>query len=237
MPEQPHDIDPQRRAAEHRQPHRKAMYVVTTLIDALVGLPPWLVLILVFAIPAAEAGLLIGVFVPGETAVLLGGVVAHGGGLPLWTVIVAAALGAVAGDQVGFLLGTSLRQPARGPPPRPGVPLRRSRTRIGPHPAARGDGSSARAVGGRPARAGPGAAGTSGMTRVRFTVANVLGGTLWATAIAGRRLPGRRVLPHPRTQPGHRRRHPRGRHHRLGRRMVGPCPAPRFAGTHRPLAR
>jgi hypothetical protein len=131
------------------------MYVVTTLIDALVGLPPWLVLILVFAIPAAEAGLLIGVFVPGETAVLLGGVVAHGGGLPLWTVIVAAALGAVAGDQVGFLLGTSLRQPARGPPPRPGVPLRRSRTRIGPHPAARGDGSSARAVGGRPARAGP----------------------------------------------------------------------------------
>ena len=30
----------------------------------------------------------------------------------------------------------------------------------------------------------PGAAGISGMTQTRFTVANVLGGTLWATAIA-----------------------------------------------------
>jgi membrane-associated protein len=78
---------------------------VTTIVEALVGLPPWLVLLLVFALPAAEAGLLIGVFIPGETTVLLGGVVAHGGGLPLWAVIVAAAAGAATGDQVGFLLG------------------------------------------------------------------------------------------------------------------------------------
>jgi membrane-associated protein len=60
----------------------------------LVGLPAWLVLLLVFALPAAEAGLLVGVFIPGETAVLVGGVVAHGGSLSLWEVMVAAALGA-----------------------------------------------------------------------------------------------------------------------------------------------
>ena len=60
------------------------------LMDAIVGLPPWLVLALVFGLPALEASLLVGLAVPGEIAVLVGGVVAHSGGLPLWAVIVAA---------------------------------------------------------------------------------------------------------------------------------------------------
>jgi membrane-associated protein len=157
---------------------------VSGLLDALVGLPPWLVLLLVFALPAAEAGLLVGVFIPGETAVLIGGVVAHGGGLSLWEVMVAAALGAAIGDQAGFLLG------------------RRYGTRLVDHLPARvrraGDldraldlirrrGATAVALGRWTAvmRAlVPGAAGTSGMTQTRFTIANVLGGTLWAVAIA-----------------------------------------------------
>jgi membrane-associated protein len=157
---------------------------VSGLLDAIVGLPPWLVLLLVFALPAAEAGLLVGVFVPGETAVLVGGVVAHGGSLSLWEVMVAAALGAAIGDQAGFLLG------------------RRFGTRLVDHLPARvreaGDldraldlirrrGATAVALGRWTAvmRAlVPGAAGTSGMTQTRFTIANVLGGTLWAVAVA-----------------------------------------------------
>jgi len=157
---------------------------VTTLIDALVGLPPWLILILVFALPAAEAGLLVGVFVPGETTVLLGGVVAHGGGLPLWAVIVAAAAGAAAGDQVGFLLGRRY-----GPRLVDHLPsmVRRSGDLDRALDLIRRRGAAAVALGRWAAvlRAlVPGAAGTSGMTQARFTVANVLGGTLWATAIA-----------------------------------------------------
>lgn len=57
------------------------------------------------------------------------GVIAHGGRLPLWAVMVAASLGAVVGDQVGL-------------------------------------------------------AGASGVCRHAFVVANIVGGTTWAVAVA-----------------------------------------------------
>ncbi len=157
---------------------------MTAFIDALVGLPPWLVLVLVFALPAAEAGLLVGVFIPGETAVLIGGVVAHGGSLPLWGIVVAAAVGAAAGDQVGFLLGRRY-----GPRLVDHLPsmVRQSGDLDRAFDLIRRRGAAAVALGRWAAvlRAlVPGAAGTSGMNQARFTVANVLGGTLWAAAIA-----------------------------------------------------
>lgn len=157
---------------------------MTTLIDALVGLPPWLILLLVFALPAAEAGLLVGVFIPGETAVLLGGVVAHGGGLPLWAVVVAATAGAAAGDQVGFILGR--RYGNRLVDHLPAM-VRRSGDLDRALDLIRRRGAMAVALGRWAAvlRAlVPGAAGTSGMAQARFTVANVIGGTIWAAAIA-----------------------------------------------------
>src|SRR4051812_41955884 len=55
-----------------------------TILDAIAGLPPWLVLGLVFLLPALEASTFIGIVVPGEIAVLVGGVIAHTGSLPLW---------------------------------------------------------------------------------------------------------------------------------------------------------
>jgi undecaprenyl-diphosphatase len=158
--------------------------VLSTIMDALVGLPPWLVLTLVFALPAAEAGLLIGVFIPGETTVLLGGVVAHGGGLPLWAVIIAAVLGAAIGDQVGFLLGRRYGHRLIDRLPR------RARRSDGLDRAldlVRRRGAVAVALGRWVAvlRAlVPGAAGISGMPQGRFTIANVIGGAFWATAIA-----------------------------------------------------
>jgi undecaprenyl-diphosphatase len=157
---------------------------MTTLIDALVGLPPWLVLLLVFALPAAEAGLLVGIFIPGETAVLLGGVVAHGGGLPLWAVVVAAAAGAAIGDQAGFLLG---RRYGSGLVNHLPDVVRRSGDLDRALDLIRRRGATAVALGRWAAvlRAlVPGAAGTSQMTQLRFTVANVLGGTFWAAAVA-----------------------------------------------------
>jgi membrane-associated protein len=39
---------------------------VNSLVDAIVGLPPWLVLVLVFALPAVEASAFVGLVVPGE---------------------------------------------------------------------------------------------------------------------------------------------------------------------------
>src|SRR5688572_682906 len=75
------------------------------VVHALTGLPPWLVLVFVALLPALEASAFVGLLIPGETAVLAGGVAAHAGLVPLWAVALVAALGAVAGDQVGYLVG------------------------------------------------------------------------------------------------------------------------------------
>ncbi|MEU7714576.1 hypothetical protein AB0B03_21855 [Micromonospora chalcea] len=75
------------------------------VVAVLVGLPPLLVLTLVFVLPALESSTLLGLVVPGETAILIGGLVAHGGALPLWAVVAAGAAGACLGDQAGYALG------------------------------------------------------------------------------------------------------------------------------------
>lgn len=157
---------------------------MTSLLDAVVSLPPWLVLALVFALPALEASVFVGLVIPGEIAVLVGGVVAHGGGLPLWAVVVAAVAGAGVGDQVGFLVGRRYGQrlldrvPAR---------LRRSGEVDRALALLRHRGAVA-VVLGRWAAAlralVPGLAGMSGMRQGVFTLANVTGGALWATVVA-----------------------------------------------------
>ena len=63
------------------------------LLRAVVGL--------VFLFPALEASAFVGFVIPGEVAVILGGVVAYQGRAPLWAVVVAAVLGAVIGDSLG----------------------------------------------------------------------------------------------------------------------------------------
>ena len=64
-----------------------------------------LVLALVFLLPALEASAFAGFVFPGEVAVILGGVAASRGTVPLWAVIAAAAAGAIIGDSAGYLIG------------------------------------------------------------------------------------------------------------------------------------
>ncbi|MHB1844596.1 MAG: DedA family protein [Deltaproteobacteria bacterium] len=59
--------------------------------------------IAIFLIVYAESGLML--FIPGETMVLLGGVAAAEGAIPLGPVAVAAMAGALLGDLTGFWLG------------------------------------------------------------------------------------------------------------------------------------
>jgi undecaprenyl-diphosphatase len=158
--------------------------VVGALVDAIVSLPPWLVLLLVFALPALEASAFVGIVVPGETAVIVGGVVAHGGDLELWLVIAAAILGAAVGDQVGYRVGRRY-----GPRLVDRMPHRLQASgqiekaldfvrRRGPMAVVLGRWVAAlRAL-------VPGVAGMSGMHVRPFTTANVAGGALWATTMA-----------------------------------------------------
>ncbi|MGR6320454.1 DedA family protein [Micromonospora soli] len=154
------------------------------LLNLLVALPPALVLALVFLLPALEASTFLGLVVPGEIAVLIGGVLAHEGRLPLWAVIVAAVAGAALGDQVGYLVGRRYgrrlldrvpRRVARSGELRRALDLLRRRGAMA-------------VVLGRWAAAlralVPGLAGMSGLPRRAFTVANVAGGALWAATVA-----------------------------------------------------
>src|SRR5689334_13264619 len=79
--------------------------LVASVTDRILSLPGWLVLALVFAFPALEASAFVGFIFPGEIAVILGGVAASRGTVPLWSVIAAAVSGAIIGDSIGYLIG------------------------------------------------------------------------------------------------------------------------------------
>jgi undecaprenyl-diphosphatase len=158
---------------------------MNAVFDWLANLPTWLVLTAVCLLPALEASTFLGLVVPGETAVVIGGVIAHAGALQLWVVMVAAAIGAVAGDQVGFVVGRRYGSALLGRlPGRLRHPERIERTlalirRRGAVAVVLGRWTAAfRAL-------VPGIAGMSRMRRTHFTVANVIGGLIWAVLVAG----------------------------------------------------
>ena len=57
--------------------------VLASITDRILTLPGWPVLALVFALPALEASAFVGFVFPGEIAVILGGVAASRGTVPL----------------------------------------------------------------------------------------------------------------------------------------------------------
>jgi len=61
--------------------------------------------ILLILLAFAEAAAFVGFVLPGETSLLIGGVLAHSRVWPLWLFIVCAILGAIAGDSVGYEVG------------------------------------------------------------------------------------------------------------------------------------
>ncbi|WP_207919612.1 DedA family protein [Micromonospora sp. KC207] len=154
------------------------------VLVVLVALPPALVLALVFLLPALEASTFLGLLVPGEVAVLVGGLVAHCGRLPLWAVIVAALAGAALGDQAGYLIGRRYGHRLLARAPRRLVrsgELRRALDLV------RRRGAVAVVIGRWAAALRalvPGIAGLSGLPQATFTVANVAGGVLWSVTVA-----------------------------------------------------
>lgn len=128
----------------------------------------------------AEAALLVGMVLPGETALLVAGVFAQHGTLNLWVMIVVAVAAAITGDSVGYQFGKRF-----------GPGLRRSRLGrwVGEHRWAVVDGFLLR-HGGKAVLLGrltalfralvPSMAGMSGMRYRTFLVWNAAGGLIWA---------------------------------------------------------
>ncbi len=147
----------------------------------LLALPAWLALLAVFALPALESSAFLGFVFPGEIALVLGGVLAWQGHLPLATVLAAGVAGAIVGDSIGYLVGRRygrrLLDGALGRFVKPEHLDRAER-----YLAERG---------GRAVLLGrftaalrvlvPGLAGMSRMPYRRFAIYNITGGAAWAT--------------------------------------------------------
>jgi membrane protein DedA with SNARE-associated domain len=81
--------------------------ILEYLLDLVTRLGDWSYLI-IFAAAMLECAAFAGLLVPGESLVLASGFFAHQGILQLDTVIASAGLGAIAGDNIGYLLGSRL---------------------------------------------------------------------------------------------------------------------------------
>jgi membrane-associated protein len=129
------------------------------------------------ALVFSEAALFVGFFIPGETAVVVGGVLASVGSVRLWLIMLVVVVCAIAGDNIGFVVGRTFgsRLLARSRL-RDNAAIGRATALLHKH-----DGLAVligrfialvRAV-------VPGIAGLSGLRYRTFLLFNVLGGVLW----------------------------------------------------------
>ena len=152
------------------------------LVDQLLHLSGPVAYAVIAALVFAEAALFVGFVLPGETAVLLGGVLASTGRLTLSVLIVLVVVAAVVGDSVGFEVGKHF-----GPRLLDTRLLRRHRGRL---QQAQG---YLRARGGRAVVLGrwtaflravmPALAGASRMRYPTFLTYNALGGLVWGVGV------------------------------------------------------
>ncbi|GAC1375129.1 MAG: hypothetical protein NVSMB43_14340 [Pseudarthrobacter sp.] len=74
-------------------------------IDGILNVSPLVAYIAVFCLVFAEDALFVGFVIPGETAAVLGGVVASRGQVELWLMMVLVVVAAITGDSVGYEVG------------------------------------------------------------------------------------------------------------------------------------
>jgi membrane protein DedA with SNARE-associated domain len=75
------------------------------LADLLVGLPGPLLVLAIGLLVVAEAALVIGVVLPGSSALLTLGVFTHSGLVPLWVALAVGTVAALAGSNLSFAAG------------------------------------------------------------------------------------------------------------------------------------
>ncbi|QDW29714.1 DedA family protein [Arthrobacter sp. KBS0702] len=75
------------------------------VVNSLLNMSPALAFTLVACLVFAEDAVFIGFVIPGETAAVLGGVIASRGEVPLWGMAAVVVTAAIAGDTVGYEIG------------------------------------------------------------------------------------------------------------------------------------
>lgn len=156
--------------------------MVSWINDHILVLSGWAALAVVFLLPALESSVFLGFVLPGETAVVIGGVLAYQHKVTLAGTLIAAIAGAIVGDSVGFEVGRRWGD---------ALLTRIPERLVKPAHVAQGKETINR-LGGRAVFAGrwvsvlralvPGLCGTSKMQYKTFLLWNALGGVTWATA-------------------------------------------------------
>jgi membrane protein DedA with SNARE-associated domain len=156
---------------------------MTHVVDVLLHVPAVLAYALIAALVFAEAALFVGFVLPGETAVLLGGVLAAAGRLSLTVLLVLVVVAAILGDSVGYEVGRHF-----GPRIVGWRLLRRQRARLeAAQQVLRRRGGWAVLLGRFTAFARavmPALAGVSRMPYLRFLAFNAAGGVVWGVGVA-----------------------------------------------------
>ncbi len=154
--------------------------LLTSAVQTLLALNGWPVYLVVGTLAFVESAAFVGMVLPGETAMVVAGILAARGNISLPLILTVSVLAAVGGDQVGYLVGRQF-----------GPHLRRSRLgrRVGEPRWDRAQDAvtryggwavvGARWVGVLRALV-PTVAGTVGMPYRRFLVSNAVGGSTWA---------------------------------------------------------
>ncbi|MEV8150705.1 DedA family protein [Arthrobacter sp. NPDC080073] len=75
------------------------------LLDGLLNTSPLVIACIVFALVFAEDAIFVGFVIPGETAAVVGGVIASRGLFELWAMIAIVVTAAIIGDTVGYEIG------------------------------------------------------------------------------------------------------------------------------------
>lgn len=157
--------------------------MIDAIASHILALPGWVALLVVFLVPALESSAFVGFVFPGEIALVLGGVLAYQGRVPLAAVLAAGIAGAVLGDSVGYLVGR--RWGRRIIDGSLGRFIRQEHLDRGER-YLRERGGRAVFVGRFTAALRVTIPSLAGMSRLRyrtFALYNVAGGALWATAV------------------------------------------------------
>lgn len=148
-------------------------------LEWVLSVPGAVALAIVFLFPALEASAFLGVVVPGEAAVVIGGALASQGRISLGSAIAAAILGAIVGDTVGYEIGARWGQRML-----PRVSRRRAQRIEKAEAYLRRHPGWTITLGRFPPGLRTLVPGAAGMSRVRyrtFLLYNVIGGVVWGT--------------------------------------------------------
>jgi membrane protein DedA with SNARE-associated domain len=155
---------------------------VSGLVDHLLHVPPGLAYVVIAALVFAEAAVFVGFVLPGETACIIGGVLAATGRLQLAVLLPLVVAAAVVGDSVGYEVGRLY-----------GPPLLRTRLLRGHSHRLDGAQTTLRERGGWAVFVArftaflravmPGLAGMSRMPYPRFFVYNAAGAVVWGVGV------------------------------------------------------